>query len=196
MFGPAHPQLRACRRSGTSLSSTPGAGRPILAGVLALPRCAMNANGAVSVEPRPVRNRMRSPQVSIASCCQLVEHVLREAGAGEPQHLQAAEEVAGAAASSARRYGSSASKPLGTLKYQVGAISRRLRTVVVDRARQRLALVDVEACRRCRARGRNCGCRRRCGARAPSRRSPAARPAKKASAVRIISWFEHTCAGC
>ena len=35
------------------------------------------AYGAVSVEPRPVRNRISSPQVSSASALYLVEHVLR-----------------------------------------------------------------------------------------------------------------------
>ena len=59
---------------------------------------------------------------------QLVPDVPRQARAGVEQHLQRLKKFCRNAAS-ARRYGSSISKPLGTLRWMVGAISRRLRTV-------------------------------------------------------------------
>ena len=139
------------------------------------------ANGAVSVAPRPVTQRMRSPQVCTASSSQRVPDRLRQPGAGVEEHPDAAEELRRAARGSRRRYGSSSSNPRGTLKYTVGAISRRLRTVFSISAGQRACRRRCRACRRCRARGRSCGCRRRCGSRAASRRAPAGSSARNGS---------------
>ncbi len=62
------PRKRISRLSpiGTILTSTPGAGRPISPATTSVPTAKVQL-GAVSVMPRPVMTRMRSP--TVASAC-------------------------------------------------------------------------------------------------------------------------------
>ena len=92
----------------------PGAGRPTSpARLTSLP--GMKTKGAVSVAPRPVSIRMRSPVVASAMALQRLPDVLREVRAGVEHQPQPAEEALAQRASLGSRCGSSASKPLGTL---------------------------------------------------------------------------------
>ena len=104
MFGP-RTRASSLPSAGTSLSSTPGSRQADIAALSHVPRPAHSAKGAVSVAPRPVSMRMRSPQVAVAMLVERVPHVLRHAGSGIHQHLEAAEKKLRRSASSRRRNG-------------------------------------------------------------------------------------------
>jgi hypothetical protein len=93
--------------------------------------------------PRPVLMTMRSPISRSSAFVQAVPHRLGQRGAGIEEHAHAREQVA-RSASSVFMAVAMASKPLGTLKYTVGAISRRLRRVSAMQRRRGLAVVDVQ----------------------------------------------------
>ena len=86
------------------------------------------ANGPVSVEPSPVIHWMRSPTVSTASASHSSQTRCARPAPEKKIIFTPAEEFL-AQRRLGRRNGISSSKPFGTLKKIVGAISRRLRTV-------------------------------------------------------------------
>ena len=121
-----------------------------------------------------------------ATRVELVPHRLRQAGAGEEEHLHAAEEASRAAA---RRPRSAFGDLLEALRHVEVDRRRDLAQVaqrLADQRRRRLAVVDVERAAVVERRCRRCGCRRRCGSTAASRPAPAA-PRRAREALRASS---------
>ena len=105
----------------------PGAGRPMWPDFTS-PALAHTAKGAVSVMPRPVSMRMRSPQVASARRSSLSHTGCESPAPAKKNMLTRANSESRSLASLSIALAIS-SKPLGTLKYTVGEISRRLRSV-------------------------------------------------------------------
>ena len=141
MFGPRnrHSSLPSF---GTSFSSTPGGGTPMLPGRGESELQAI-ASGAVSVEPELDRKMIALAAGRDGKLLQFVPGVLLQARAGIEQHLEAAEEVL-----AQLRIGTQIRQQRLKALRHVEIDGRRDLLEVADRRRnragQRLALVDVE----------------------------------------------------
>ena len=171
---PSQRAPRSCRRAGTSLTSMPGGGRPMLVAFCGVPHAAeREGRGLGRAEAGEEQDVLAAG--AVRQLLHLVEHLLGERRAGEPQHLQAAEEVL-----AQRRVGAEEGQQrLVALRHREIPGRRDLAQVRAPSPRSRRAAACRRRCRSCRHCGaptRHRGCRRRCDATAPSRRSPAARP--------------------
>ena len=134
---------------------------------------------------------MRSPQCLDRRALELVPDGLRQAGAGEEEHLEAAEEVSCAAR---RRRADRQQRlvALGHVEIDVGAISRRLRSVSSMPPRRRLALVDVERAAVVEHEAEVVVAAEGVVPRQPVDERPAAPRPRTASLAAIIAWLAHS----